>query len=81
MDQDEINKTLEAFSYDAKTLPEGSATYVAAAFDPKLKNHNGAYLADSKVRELKGDGWAAGKDNEDKLWALSEKLVEEKFNY
>ncbi|ORY23692.1 hypothetical protein BCR39DRAFT_548791 [Naematelia encephala] len=63
-----------------KMDPKGRfASYVVAGFDPKLpKVANGAYLdADGVITEPKP--FAKGVDLEEKLWALSEESIGEKF--
>ncbi|PVH94821.1 NAD(P)-binding protein [Periconia macrospinosa] len=64
----------------SKTHSQGAATTLVAAFDPRIVERNGAYLSDCSV-EHEGP-WvehAKGKENAEKLWALSEELVGEKF--
>ncbi|EJD50986.1 WW domain-containing oxidoreductase [Auricularia subglabra TFB-10046 SS5] len=64
-----------------KTLQEGAATTLVAALDPELgKTHNGAYLADCQVAETRGEA-AKIPDAPEKLWRLSETLVNETFAY
>lgn len=57
-----------------KNLQEGTATYVAAAFDPTIKDQSGSYLMDSKVRndELSPK---VNDENAARLWKLSEELT------
>ncbi|MCJ1433913.1 hypothetical protein MMC27_003278 [Xylographa pallens] len=65
-----------------KTFAEGAATHVVAAFDPDITDHNGAYLCNCQVDH--GDIYEAhAKSNTEarKLWALSEELVGQKFEY
>ncbi|CAJ2504830.1 Uu.00g122240.m01.CDS01 [Anthostomella pinea] len=67
-----------------KTSDEGVATHVYAAFDPALKDHNGAYLEDSQVVDplvQTVKPWATSKIEAERLWKLSEGLVEEEFPY
>lgn len=82
------------------TLGEGTATQVAAAFDPSLESKcfarlhgdnlvtniisgsNGAFLENCKPSQINPEwSWASGKENADKLWALSEEMVGQKFEY
>ena len=82
------------------TPAEGSATQVAAAFDPSLESllptylqrkksllivllgNNGAFLENCKPSETKEEWpWARGRENVDRLWALSEEMIGEKFVY
>ncbi|CAK5269543.1 unnamed protein product [Mycena citricolor] len=64
-----------------KTIPEGAATSVAAAFDPRLETNPGAYLDDSKVANDKLARHAADPANAAKLWDLSEEIVGIKFDF
>ncbi|KAK7063451.1 short-chain dehydrogenase/reductase family protein, partial [Favolaschia claudopus] len=38
-----------ADKHEFKTIPQGAATTVVASFDPRIENHNGAYLWDCVV--------------------------------
>ncbi|KAL5326856.1 hypothetical protein ACEPPN_004545 [Leptodophora sp. 'Broadleaf-Isolate-01'] len=61
-----------------KTLQEGCATSLVAALDLSIADQSGSFLQDCAVRPVMQD-YAQGKENIDELWALSEKLVGEKF--
>ncbi|KAM0789211.1 hypothetical protein ACM66B_000056 [Microbotryomycetes sp. NB124-2] len=65
-----------------KTLDQGSATHIVAAFDPELDRQNGAYLSDCKVasedREIT-KAYALDRENAAKLWDWSNKAVGENF--
>lgn len=67
-----------------KTVPQGAATIVFAATDPRLVDRGGAYLEDADVAELvESDGhtdhgvrrWAVDPATADALWRLSERLT------
>ncbi|KAJ6548730.1 hypothetical protein B0H19DRAFT_1265526 [Mycena capillaripes] len=65
--------------YKFKSIPQGAATTVVAAFDPSLEDKSGAYLADcvednAAVAPHSSDPVMAGD-----LWALTEKLIGETF--
>ena len=63
-----------------KSLAAGSATTIYAALDPSLVEHSGAFLSDCAIyTETPMAPHAVGEDKEDKLWALSERLIGEKF--
>ena len=67
-----------------KSLDEGVATHVFAAFHPDLNQpeYNGAYLEDSKVKDDKLIvSWARDAIDAEKLWELSEELVSQKFTF
>ncbi|KAL1409011.1 hypothetical protein Q8F55_005835 [Vanrija albida] len=77
-----------------KTIPQGAATTVTAAFDPRWEKHNGTYLADSQIApdlpedtgiDLGAGGmsyivpYAKDKKSALRLWDLTNKLVGENF--
>ncbi|KAF2714124.1 dehydrogenase [Pleomassaria siparia CBS 279.74] len=71
-----------SLEFSAKTLDECAATHVVAAFDPRLDDHNGAYLVDGNVAGKDGVGPTADKaEDVEKLWKLSEDIVGERFPY
>ncbi|KAF7896531.1 hypothetical protein EAF00_006545 [Botryotinia globosa] len=67
-----------------KTLEAGTSTTLVAVLDPALKNktyythHSGAYLADCQIAET--TDYTTNPDYAERLWALSEKLVGQKFD-
>ncbi|EPQ53757.1 short-chain dehydrogenase [Gloeophyllum trabeum ATCC 11539] len=65
-----------------KTLTQGTATHVVAAFDPALARHNGVFLIDCQLApddDIKP--YALDKTNAERLWKLSEDIVGQKFTY
>ncbi|KIH91986.1 hypothetical protein SPBR_01874 [Sporothrix brasiliensis 5110] len=67
-----------------KSPAEGVATHVFAAFHPALEEpeHNGAYLEDSQVVDVKQiQSWARDTVEAQMLWRLSEEMVSETFSY
>lgn len=64
-----------------KSLAAGASTTLYGALDPDLKDHSGAFLNHGAIFETPLLPHAVGVENQDKLWALSEKLVGEKFVY
>jgi NAD(P)-dependent dehydrogenase (short-subunit alcohol dehydrogenase family) len=60
-----------------KTLQQGCATTLVAALDPSIEPQSGSYLWNSDVRDEQP--WTAEEDQE-KLWALSERLTGVKFD-
>ncbi|TFK86693.1 NAD(P)-binding protein, partial [Polyporus arcularius HHB13444] len=68
--------------FTRKNLSQGTATHVVAAFDPKLDEHNGAYLQDCQAapdEDLKR--YAVDKTSAARLWKLSEELVGQNFDF
>jgi NAD(P)-dependent dehydrogenase (short-subunit alcohol dehydrogenase family) len=62
-----------------KTLPQGASTHIVAAFDPTIKNQSGSYLDDCQVANDHALPHAKSDEDAEKLWALSEELVGQKF--
>ncbi|KAH8799072.1 short chain dehydrogenase reductase [Xylogone sp. PMI_703] len=64
------------------TLEQGAATYVAAAFDPSLESHNGELLTLFQPTTLEaGINWFHEENDTKRLWAMSEDIVGQKFEY
>ncbi|KAM5350305.1 hypothetical protein ACJ41O_006810 [Fusarium nematophilum] len=67
-----------------KTLDQGAATHVFAAFDTSIAEHNGAFLSDCHIADPELEEvypWATSKIDAERLWRLSEKLVGQEFKY
>ena len=64
-----------------KSLSRGSTTTLFGALDPEIAAQSGSFLSDGAVWQKALRPHAVGKENQDKLWALSEKLVGQKFVY
>ncbi|KAJ7153979.1 hypothetical protein C8R43DRAFT_443910 [Mycena crocata] len=64
-----------------KTIPQGAATTVAAAFDPLISNQPGSYLDDSAIANDSVAAHSSDSANAQKLWALTEKIIGEKFTF
>ncbi|KAJ7898065.1 hypothetical protein B0H13DRAFT_2032381 [Mycena leptocephala] len=62
-----------------KTIPQGAATTVAAAFDPRISDKPGSYLNDSTVANESMAPHSSDPANAAKLWTLTEKIVGEEF--
>jgi len=63
-----------------KTIDQGAATTVVAALDPQLgtlKDTEGLYLSDCQPGQA--EPHATDWESAEKLWTLSEELVQEKF--
>ncbi|KAJ7431431.1 hypothetical protein B0H11DRAFT_2130891 [Mycena galericulata] len=62
-----------------KSIPEGAATTVAAAFDPRLDAKPGAYLSDGmEANEIAPH---RTEENAAKLWTATEELIGEKWEF
>ncbi|KAJ6470747.1 hypothetical protein C8R47DRAFT_1148156 [Mycena vitilis] len=66
---------------DWKTIPQGAATTVAAAFDPRLNAVPGAYLNDSTEANNEVATHSADPANAEKLWNVTEEIIAEKFTF
>ena len=71
-----------------KTVEAGAATTCYAATAPELEGQGGVYLEDCHVAEIDNENPVAGvrsyavdSGNAEKLWALSEEMVGQKFTY
>ncbi|KAB8300854.1 hypothetical protein EYC80_002782 [Monilinia laxa] len=61
-----------------KTLETGTSTTLVAALDPALKSHSGVFLSDCQIFQTAD--YTTNPEYAQKLWALSEKIVGEKFD-
>ncbi|MCJ1324247.1 hypothetical protein MMC10_000909 [Thelotrema lepadinum] len=65
-----------------KTLDQGVATHVRAAFEPNLKEYNGRYLEDSEITPKERiRAWARDEIEAERLWKVSEEIVGQNFAY
>ncbi|KAK5991680.1 Short-chain dehydrogenase TIC 32 [Cladobotryum mycophilum] len=62
-----------------KTCAEGSATGIIAAFDRRLSNEKGYFLADGNMTEEGVHAAAIDVENARRLWKISEDLVKQTF--
>ncbi|KAF7340861.1 Short-chain dehydrogenase/reductase family protein [Mycena sanguinolenta] len=65
--------------FEWKTLAQGAATTVAAAFDTRLDDTPGAYLVDCVVADDHLSLHATDPAMAEKLWALTEEVIGERF--
>ncbi len=63
-----------------KTVEQGAATSVWAATAPELDGQGGTYLADAEVTDEYAP-WARDPESAKRLWALSEEMVGQTFDY
>ncbi|KAJ7059695.1 hypothetical protein C8F01DRAFT_217787 [Mycena amicta] len=64
-----------------KSIEQGAATTVAAAFDPRLNSSPGAYLDDSKVAMEEVAPHTADSAKAARLWTLTEEMIGEKLTF
>ncbi|KAF7296698.1 Short-chain dehydrogenase/reductase family protein [Mycena chlorophos] len=76
---DAEGKRNEAFPW--KTIEQGAATTVVAAFDPRIASSPGAYLDDLVVANEKISAYCADETNAANLWALTEEIIGEKYEF
>ncbi|KAJ7460301.1 hypothetical protein FB451DRAFT_1371758 [Mycena latifolia] len=67
--------------FEWKTIPQGAATTVAAAFDPRLNDKPGAYLDNSTVANEVVASHSSDPANASRLWELTEKIIGETFTF
>ncbi|KAJ7238308.1 hypothetical protein B0H12DRAFT_1137500 [Mycena haematopus] len=64
-----------------KTMAQGAATTVTAAFDPRLNDIPGAYLVDCAPANEKVSAYCADPANGEKLWTATEEIIGETFTF
>ncbi|KAJ7159680.1 hypothetical protein C8R46DRAFT_1224256 [Mycena filopes] len=64
-----------------KTLHQGAATQVTAAFDPRINDKPGAYLSDSTVANEQIAPHSSDPANAERLWNITEKIIGETFSF
>ncbi|KAJ7129874.1 hypothetical protein C8R43DRAFT_1074290 [Mycena crocata] len=64
-----------------KTIPQGAATTLVAALDPRLEDKPGAYLVDSVEANDRRAAHSSDPANAEKVWTITERLVGEKFTF
>jgi NAD(P)-dependent dehydrogenase (short-subunit alcohol dehydrogenase family) len=62
---------------EPKDIEHGIATSLIAILDPRLEQHNGAYLEDGAIAVARS--YATSEEGAERLWELSEKLVKQEF--
>ncbi|KAJ7078108.1 hypothetical protein C8R43DRAFT_1178424 [Mycena crocata] len=68
-------------NFEWKTIPQGAATTLAAAFDTRLEDKPGAYLVDATEASDQISPHTSDPVNAEKLWTITERLVGEKFTF
>ncbi|KAK7050520.1 hypothetical protein R3P38DRAFT_3173996 [Favolaschia claudopus] len=64
-----------------KTIPQGAATTITAAFDRSLNDKPGAYLDNSAVANETIAPHASDPASTEKLWSVTEKIIGETFTF
>ncbi|KAK7022333.1 short-chain dehydrogenase/reductase family protein [Favolaschia claudopus] len=64
-----------------KTIPQGAATTIAAAFDPRIEDQSGSFLWDCAVANDKIAPHSSDPERAKRLWAATEEAVGEKFTF
>ncbi|KAJ6494239.1 hypothetical protein C8R45DRAFT_900292 [Mycena sanguinolenta] len=67
--------------FEFKTIPQGAATTIVAAFDPRIADKPGAYLVDCVVDNAAVAPHASDPVMAEKLWTLTEKLIGQPFAF
>ncbi|KAJ6517264.1 hypothetical protein C8R47DRAFT_1205498 [Mycena vitilis] len=68
-------------SANLKTIPQGAATTLVAAFDPTINDKPGAYLNDCVVSNQLVAAHSSDPTNAEKLWTITEEIIGEKFTF
>lgn len=76
---DSMSAKLEAIMGPPKTIDQGAATAVVAALDPGLKGGEGVFLDDCQFGNS-APSWATDHQIAERLWKLSEEIVNEKLS-
>ncbi|KAJ7448795.1 hypothetical protein FB451DRAFT_1375290 [Mycena latifolia] len=71
----------EAQKLEWKTIPQGAATTVVAAFDTRLNDKPGAYLSDGNEANKDRAAHSSDPVNAEKLWTATEEIIGEKFTF
>ncbi|KAK7026290.1 short-chain dehydrogenase/reductase family protein [Favolaschia claudopus] len=71
--------TPAADKHTFKTIPQGAATTVVAAFDPRIEDHSGSHLWDCTIANDKLAPFVHDEEAGKKLWGIAEEVVGEKF--
>ncbi|KAJ7457958.1 NAD-P-binding protein [Mycena galericulata] len=66
-------------TFQWKSIPQGAATTVTAAFDPRLNGQSGAYLDDCKVANESVAPHSSDPVVAQKLWTLTEEIIGEEY--
>ncbi|KAJ7644778.1 NAD-P-binding protein [Roridomyces roridus] len=67
--------------FEWKSVPEGAATTVVAAFDPALSDKSGAYLRDCQVTTDDVAPHSTDPERASQLWKATEKIVGQSFDF
>ncbi|KAJ7234371.1 hypothetical protein B0H12DRAFT_158288 [Mycena haematopus] len=68
-------------NFQWKTIPQGAAPAVVAAFDPRLNGKSGAYLVDCQIATETIAPHTSDPGRARTLWALTEDIIGEKFAF
>ncbi|KAF7292229.1 Short-chain dehydrogenase/reductase family protein [Mycena indigotica] len=79
LDKDAKPTPTEQLSW--KTIAQGAATTVVAAFDPRIADRPGAYLDDCAISENGAAPHSTDPEIARRLWEATEELVGEKFAF
>jgi len=62
-----------------KPLPQGAATIVVAAFDPRITDQSGSYLSNGVVANNERAPHASDPARTEQLWNITEEIIGEKW--
>ncbi|KAG0654934.1 hypothetical protein C6P46_001329 [Rhodotorula mucilaginosa] len=61
--------------FQFKSLKEGAATHIVAAFEPSLQDKGGVYLDDCQIQP-EVEAYAVDQETAERLWTVSEELIQ-----
>ncbi|KAJ6257489.1 hypothetical protein Dda_7274 [Drechslerella dactyloides] len=67
------------YNFNYKELNQGVSSQIMAAFSPGILDQNGAYIYDCQIQEAAEH--ARSLEDANRLWAMSEEMVGEKFKF
>ncbi|RAH71757.1 NAD(P)-binding protein [Aspergillus aculeatinus CBS 121060] len=76
----EDGKVVDDTKLNWRSLSQAAATLIVAGFEPSIAESNGSYLVNNQIADDQAAAYALSRDNAEKLWALTEELVGEKFD-
>ncbi|PYH90451.1 short-chain dehydrogenase [Aspergillus ellipticus CBS 707.79] len=64
-----------------RSLTQGAATLIVAAYDPSISDLNGSYMVNNQVNNGEAAAYALDSLNAERLWTMSEEIVGQRFVY
>ncbi|OOF93260.1 hypothetical protein ASPCADRAFT_517423 [Aspergillus carbonarius ITEM 5010] len=64
-----------------RTPTQAAATLIVAAYDPTISDKSGSYMVNNRVDNDAAAAYALDLENAERLWKLSEEIVDQRFEY